>query len=80
MVDRIWPAALAGEANSVSSLSASACHIGGPIDVNPGVSLRVSNPARVKGCEHFGFMQFLTEVHYNEQNERKSLSGSREFI
>ena len=28
--------AMAGEADSVSSLSALACHIGGPIDVNPG--------------------------------------------
>ena len=27
---------LAGEADNVSSLSASACHIGGPVDVNPG--------------------------------------------
>ena len=31
-----WPAAVAGEADSVSSVSASACHIGGPIYVNPG--------------------------------------------
>ena len=36
MVNRIWPTAVAGEADSVSSLSASACHIGGPSDVNPG--------------------------------------------
>ncbi len=27
---------MAGEADSVSSVSASACHIGGPIGVNPG--------------------------------------------
>ena len=27
---------MAGEADSVSSLSASACHIGGPNSVNPG--------------------------------------------
>ena len=26
-----WPTAVAGEADSVSSVSASACHIGGPI-------------------------------------------------
>ena len=31
-----WPTAVAGEADNVSSVSASACHIGGPIDVNPG--------------------------------------------
>ena len=28
-----WPTAMAGEADSVSSMSASACHIGGPIGV-----------------------------------------------
>ena len=33
-----WPTALAGEADSVSSTSASASHIGGPIQVNPGES------------------------------------------
>ena len=36
MVNRIWPTAVAGEADSVSSLTASACHIGGRTDVNPG--------------------------------------------
>ena len=30
------PTAVTGEADSVSSMSASACHIGGPIGVNPG--------------------------------------------
>ena len=30
------PTTVAGEADSVSSLSASACHIGGQTDVNPG--------------------------------------------
>ena len=35
------PTAVAGEADSVSSLSASACHIGGPIGVNPGESALV---------------------------------------
>ena len=33
MVNRIWPTAVA---DSVSSVSASACHIGGPNSVNPG--------------------------------------------
>ena len=33
MVNRIWPTAVAGEADSVSSVSASACHIGGPNSV-----------------------------------------------
>ena len=36
MVNVNWPTAVVGEADSVSSASASACHIGGPIDVNPG--------------------------------------------
>ena len=36
MVNRIWPTAVAGEADSVSSVSASDCHIGGPNSVNPG--------------------------------------------
>ena len=31
-----WPTAVAAEADNVSSVSPSACHIGGPIDVNPG--------------------------------------------
>ena len=35
-VCRIWPTAVAGEADSVNSLSASACHIGGPKGVSPG--------------------------------------------
>ena len=41
MVNRIWPIAVAGEADSVSSVSASACHIGGPNSVNPGQILLV---------------------------------------
>ena len=36
MVNVNWPTAVAGEADIVSSVSASACHIGGPIGVNPG--------------------------------------------
>ena len=31
-----WPTAVAGEADSVNSVSASACHIGGPKGVSPG--------------------------------------------
>ena len=31
-----WPTAVADKADMVSSVSASACHIGGPIGVNPG--------------------------------------------
>ena len=40
-VNRIWPTAVAGEADSVSSVPASACHIGGPNSVNPGQILLV---------------------------------------
>ena len=36
MVNRIWPTAVTGKADSVSSVSASACHIGGLNSVNPG--------------------------------------------
>ena len=39
--NRICPTAVAGEADSVSSVSASACHIGGPNSVNPGQILLV---------------------------------------
>ena len=31
-----WPTAVVGEADSVNSVSASACHIGGPKGINPG--------------------------------------------
>jgi len=41
MVGRIWPTAVAGKVDSVSSLSASACHIGGPNSVNPSQILLV---------------------------------------
>ena len=41
MVNRIWPTAMAGKADNVSSVSASACHIGGPNSVNPGQILLV---------------------------------------
>ena len=36
MVIANWPTAVAGEADSVNPVSASACHIFGPIGVNPG--------------------------------------------
>ena len=41
MVNRIWPTPVAGKADSVSSVSASAYHIGGPNSVNPGEILLV---------------------------------------
>ena len=36
MVNRIWPTAVVGEADSVSFMSALAYHIGGQNSVNPG--------------------------------------------
>ena len=41
MINRIWPTAVVGKADSVSSESASAFHIGGPNSVNPGQILLV---------------------------------------
>jgi len=41
MVNANWPTAVTGEADSVSSLSDSASHIGWPIGVNPGKSALV---------------------------------------
>ena len=40
-VNRIWPTAVAGKADKELTLSASACHIGGPNSVNPGQILLV---------------------------------------
>ena len=36
MINVKWPTAVADKADIVSSVSASACYIGGPIGVNPG--------------------------------------------
>ena len=36
MVNVHWPTVVAGEADIVSSVTTLACHIGGPIGVNPG--------------------------------------------
>ena len=47
MVNRIWPTAVAGEADSVSSVSALACHIGGPNSVNPSQILLVYGNALI---------------------------------
>ena len=41
MVNANWHIAVAGEADSVSSVSASTCHIGGPNSVSPGQILLV---------------------------------------
>ena len=39
--NRIWPTAVAGEADRELTLSGSACHVGGPNSVNPGQILLV---------------------------------------
>ena len=41
MVNRIWPTVVIGESDSVSTVSASACHIGGPNSVSHGQILLV---------------------------------------
>ena len=41
MVNIIWPTAMVGKAENVSSESASACHLGGPNSVSPGQTLLV---------------------------------------
>ena len=56
MVNRIWPTAVAGEADSVSSVSASASNIGGPIGVNPGELALVYG----KWYSCFGILDSLT--------------------
>ena len=46
---RIWPTAVVGVADSVTSVSASACHIVGPNSVNPGQILLVYGTANKGG-------------------------------
>ena len=52
MVNRIWPTAVTGKADSVSSVSASACHIGGPNSVKPGQILLVYGKFLSNTCMH----------------------------
>ena len=52
MVNVDWPTAVASEADNVSSVSASACHIDGPIDVNPGQLTLVYGIPRVNPKVH----------------------------
>ena len=53
MVNVNWPTAVAGEADIVSSVSASACHIGGPIGVNPGELALVYGTIMILYFVHF---------------------------
>ena len=59
MVNRIWPTAVTDEADNVSRVSASACHIGGPNSVNPGqLLLEYGNHQKTKNMIEkllFGF-------------------------
>ena len=48
-----WPTTVAGEADGVSSMAASACQIGGPIYVKPGES-------RLE----YGTVHFLSKLWY----------------
>ena len=41
MVNRIWPTAVPGKADKELTVTALACHIGGPNSVNPGQILLV---------------------------------------
>ena len=61
MVNRIWPTAVADEANSVSYVSASACHIGGPNSVNPGQILLVygTNKAHSAQPQVWGYTESI---------------------
>ena len=65
MVNKIWPTAVAVEADSVSSVSASACHIGGPNSVNPGQILLV----------YGSNFQGLQRIMINYPNARPSSRG-----
>ena len=61
MVNVNWPTAVTGEADIVSSVSASACHIGGPIDVNPGELTLVYGNTYAGLAMHTGlFREFAT--------------------
>ena len=48
MANAFWPIAVMGEADSVNSVSASACHICGPIGVSPGQKALLHGTAFLK--------------------------------
>ena len=54
-----WPTAVVGEADSVNSVSASACHIGGPKGVRPGQKALLYGTANFK-FRAVGFVQKMT--------------------
>ena len=65
MVNVNWPTAVAGEADIVSSVSASACHIGGPIDVNPG-ELTLVYSITSKGCSGNSALTLLRAFKFGQ--------------
>ena len=75
MVNRIWPTAMAGKADSVSSVSASACHIDGPNSVNPGQILLVYGTS-------FGIFRrrYLPIVFYKVQEEMNANFAEKEML
>ena len=54
-----WPTAVVGEADSVNSVSASACHIGGPKGVTPRYDLHKSPQSEADGGNLTNFWQLL---------------------
>ena len=54
---------MVGEADSVSSLTASACHIGGPTDVNPGEQTLV-----------YGTLEHQSQLRVNSAQAQISLA------
>ena len=76
MVNRIWPTAVAGKADSVSSVSASACHIGGPNSVNPGQILLVYGRCLNLCCASYG----APLRHKGERVVTKTKAGGLKFF
>ena len=68
MVKRIWPTAVAGEADSVSSVSASACHSSGPKGVSPGQKALLHGTFYQKWIVLVSWVQVLCEVAATTQN------------
>ena len=54
--DAFWPTAVVGEADSVNSVSASACHIGGPKGVSPG------QKALLHGSQYYAISIYLAKL------------------
>ena len=57
-----WPTAVVGEADSVNSVSASACHIGGPKRVSPGQKASLHGIS-VSKKRFYGKMMVIVRKH-----------------